>query len=259
MQTTRITTHLSRALMIALVVAPTLAAQEVPLFSWRGRVDDNMRITMHAGSVRSQVVSGDVNNTRGRIRRANVLPQQDGMVRVQLAEGRGEVTVLQQPNASNGYTTIVQVRDEAGGAAPYQFTTYFDPTVTFGNRGRRNRGRGNGNGNGNVTVSGGEVLGNISSGTSVLHWRGNVDGALQIALRGSAVNYTLLNGARPTGVTAQGGLPAGNGLLNVALRQGRGVINIVQQPTAENGYTAIVRVSDPEAGYGYYDFDLVWR
>ena len=41
--------------------------------------------------------------------------------------------------------------------------------------------------------------------------------------------------------------------------QGRGHVTVVQQPSAYNGYTTIVRVRDPQGGYGYYDFDLTWR
>ena len=34
---------------------------------------------------------------------------------------------------------------------------------------------------------------------------------------------------------------------------------VIQQPTAENGYTAVLRVRDPKPGYGHYTFDVNWR
>jgi hypothetical protein len=40
---------------------------------------------------------------------------------------------------------------------------------------------------------------------------------------------------------------------------GRGDVSVVQQPTARNGYTAIIRVNDPRPRYGRYVFDVSYR
>jgi len=45
----------------------------------------------------------------------------------------------------------------------------------------------------------------------------------------------------------------------IAQHQGRGTVYVAQQPTAYNGYTAIIRVRDPQGGYGYYDFEVDYR
>ena len=42
-------------------------------------------------------------------------------------------------------------------------------------------------------------------------------------------------------------------------REGRGQVEIVQQPTAENRYTTRIRITDPAPGYGHYDFNLSLR
>src|SRR5439155_1197050 len=40
---------------------------------------------------------------------------------------------------------------------------------------------------------------------------------------------------------------------------GRGQVDVVQQPTARNGYTAIVRVRDPQGGAGNYRINAFWQ
>jgi hypothetical protein len=57
---------------------------------------------------------------------------------------------------------------------------------------------------------------------------------------------------------------SGNGLpeqdVNVSIRnsQGRGRVWVAQQPSARNDYTAIIRIQDPQGGFGYYDFRAAW-
>jgi hypothetical protein len=56
---------------------------------------------------------------------------------------------------------------------------------------------------------------------------------------------------------------AGRGLsdyatVDVRQLEGRGSVTVVQQPSARNGYTAVIEIRDPRSGYGYYDFDVVW-
>ena len=41
--------------------------------------------------------------------------------------------------------------------------------------------------------------------------------------------------------------------------EGRGEASVIQQPTAENGFTAKVRVRDPQPGFGHYAFMVMWR
>ncbi len=256
----RITQLIRRAVLTALLSAPVLGAQgksddhdrrndaERRLYTWRGTVDDDTRISMRAGNIQSTVVSGDRAATRGRVDRVNVLPRRDGMVRVELIEGRGTVQVIQQPNAANSYTLIVQIKDAPGGAARYRFATYFDPTETVGRRGRV------------VESVGGDVR--LNAGQAVFRWSGNVDGDLRITLRRGQVGYEVLAGENPRNVSSNvhsGGLPAHDARLALATRQGRGTVAILQQPSSLNGYTAIIGVRDAPSGFGYYDFDLIWR
>jgi hypothetical protein len=259
MQNTHGTTRLiGRAALVALLAAPTLGAQgrwedsdrvrreqERQLYTWRGVVDDETRIYMRAGRIESQVVNGSVRRSSGRVSRANPLPRREGMVRVQLIEGRGRVHVIQQPTADNDYTAIVRIKDSQGGAGSYRLATFFDPTTSVSRRGRI------------WDDVGGEV-----SGTSVFRWSGNVDGDLRIALRRGQIGYEVASGQQPRDVRSRvlsTQIPRDDVQLMVSLRQGRGAVQVLQQPSQFNNYTAIIRVVDPQGGYGYYDFDLMWR
>lgn len=86
---------------------------------WSGRVDDIVDLRIQGRRVETVTRSGDrTRDVSSRIDGA-ALPARATTVRVVRADGRGTVTVVQQPNASNGYTAIVRIRDPRSGAATY--------------------------------------------------------------------------------------------------------------------------------------------
>ncbi len=97
-----------------------------------------------------------------------------------------------------------------------------------------------------------------NAGPGALHWRGAVDDQVDILFQGRQVRYAAVRGNGTRDVTASGELPARPVSLTLVRREGRGQIVVVQQPTAANGYVAIVRIRDAAAGMGYYDFDVSW-
>ncbi len=54
-------------------------------------------------------------------------------------------------------------------------------------------------------------------------------------------------------------MPRGNANVTVVQNSGRGSVTVVQQPSSWNNYTTVIRIRDPQGGYGYYDFDLMWQ
>ena len=240
----------SAALLVS--IAPfAIQAQEQALGTFRGRVDKEVRITMRGGDVSSNTLSGA--DLRSRYRLSTPLPQQEGTVRVALENGRGDVSVVQQPTAANGYTAIIRVFDRSSGADVYRFTTYFTPnlnTATGRPGGILGRGR-----RGNMNVP-------------TLHWSGDVDGAVELRWRAGSVNQRVLSGnslrnatSSISGENGQGqqGRYSQSEQATVTVREGRGQVEVVQQPTAQNRYTTVVRVTDPARGYGHYDFDAILR
>ena len=229
------------------------------LFDWTGRVDREIQIVMRGDNLWTRDVRGNEDG-RSRIRAASELPRRDGQVTVRLADGRGDVDVIQQPSSSNSYTTVVRIRDRSSGADRYRLTAYWQPANDgyHGGNGRgipsRDRddrgGWGNGSGNGNGNGS-----------RTALRWSGSVDGQLEIRLQGGRVEYRNLSGNQARNVRADvsQGIPRRATELVVSRSTGRGRIYILQQPTERNGYSAIIRVNDPQGGYGNYDFELAWR
>ena len=91
-------------------------------------------------------------------------------------------------------------------------------------------------------------------------WSGDVDDNLEIQLQPGGISYRTIRGAPPRRVqSAVTRIPPGAAELDVDQTDGRGKVFIVQQPTAENGYTARIRVRDPQPGYGHYSFTVTWR
>src|SRR5207245_1334633 len=92
-----------------------------------------------------------------------------------------------------------------------------------------------------------------------LHWSGNVDGELEIRIQNGRMVYRNLSGQSPTGMRADAGnlsIPRNGAILSIVQNQGRGSVTVVQQPSQYNGNTAVIRVRDPQGGYGFYDFNL---
>ena len=256
--------------------APALLAQNRTLFTWSGRVDREVQISMRGRDVWSN--SGD--GGRSRVRVESMLPRNDGYVRVEMQDGRGDVSVIQQPSSWNNYTTIVRVRDRSSGSDRYRLAAYWESR--YGDNRGGGYGRGNGNGNGNGNGRWGRDDGddrdqgipsridprdrsnggwNNGSGAA-LRWSGSVDSEVEIRLSGRRVDERALSGGATRDARSSvlgDGLPRRDAQLIIAQHQGRGTVYVAQQPTAYNGYTAVIRIRDPQGGYGYYDFEVDYR
>jgi hypothetical protein len=147
---------------------------------------------------------------------------------------------------------------------------------TGDNNGRYGHGRGNhngvgnGNGRGNGSVkgqigdrgqSGGYGGANRGSTHGSMSWSGTVDDQAEIRIQGSRESTRTISGAAVRDVRVGGlrsGLPTVPVQVRVSQSQGRGQAWVVQQPTAQNGYTAVIRVRDPQSGASYYNLNVSW-
>jgi len=252
------------------VSASSLFAQGRPLFDWSGRVDREVRITMHGRDARTQMAERSPFQ-RSRLNVETALPQRDGRVTVRVQDGRGDVDVIQQPTARNDYTTIVRVVDRSSGADNYRLTAYWMPDEYgngtwndrdgYPNRPDRDR---DDRDNGNWRRGNGGYGGWYGRGydRNLVRWTGDVDDALEIRIQGDRIDYQTLSGKAVRHVRADfvsGGLPRNDVQVFVTDQTGRGSVSVVQQPSSWNNYTAVIRVYDPRSGYGAYSFDLGWR
>ena len=88
--------------------------------TWRGRVDDDVRIRIRGGTADVETIGGTEYND-GQPNFFNSLPNRRVTVRLTAKRGRGEVFIEQQPSRENDFTAIVRIRDTRGGASEYEF------------------------------------------------------------------------------------------------------------------------------------------
>ena len=88
--------------------------------TWRGRVDDDVRIRIRGGTADVETIGGTP-YTDSQPNFDNSLPNRRVTVRLTQKRGRGEIFIEQQPSRENDFTAIVRIRDTRGGASEYEF------------------------------------------------------------------------------------------------------------------------------------------
>jgi len=88
--------------------------------TWRGRVDDDVRIRIRGGSADVETIGGTPYYD-GQPNFLNSLPNRRVTVRLTEKRGRGEIFIEQQPSRENDYTAVIHIRDPKGGASEYEF------------------------------------------------------------------------------------------------------------------------------------------
>ena len=242
MPATNLKAYLSALTVLGLVGAgasPLRAQRE--LFSWTGRVDQQILLTMSGGQVSTTNIGPAEPGQLG-VNVVSPMPHRDGDVTVQVLEGRGSAEVIRQPTAENGYTTVIRIRDPQSGSGFYRFEADWQPAAA-----------------GEL----GPPLDHESMSDArhvALRWSGDVDDDLEIVLSPNRVSYHTLSGHDPQLIESTlNGIPDGAMSVRVSEREGRGRVVVTQQPSPDNGYTAIVRIQDVEPGYGHYSFDVLWQ
>jgi hypothetical protein len=88
--------------------------------TWRGRVDDDVRIRIRGGTADVETIGGtEYSDSQPNF--INSLPNRRVTVRLTVKRGRGEIFIEQQPTRDNDFTAIVRIRDPRGGASDYEF------------------------------------------------------------------------------------------------------------------------------------------
>jgi hypothetical protein len=88
--------------------------------TWRGRVDDDVRIRIRGGTADVETIGGtEYSNSQPNF--TNSLPNRRVTVSLTQKRGRGEIFIEQQPSRENDFTAIVRIRDPRGGASDYEF------------------------------------------------------------------------------------------------------------------------------------------
>ena len=89
--------------------------------TWRGRVDDDVRIRIRGGSADVETIGGTPYYD-GQPNFSSSLPNRRVSVRLTKNRGRGDIFIEQQPSRDNDFTAVIRIKDSRGGADNYEFT-----------------------------------------------------------------------------------------------------------------------------------------
>ncbi|HEU4711638.1 MAG TPA: hypothetical protein VFS76_08745 [Pyrinomonadaceae bacterium] len=88
--------------------------------TWRGRVDDDVRITIRGGTADVETIGGSPYYD-SQPNFTNSLPPRRVTVRLNVKRGRGQVFIEQQPSRDNNFAAVIRIKDPRGGASDYEF------------------------------------------------------------------------------------------------------------------------------------------
>lgn len=200
--------------------------------SWRGRIDDRANLVIRGGTVTIETISG--RNSETTYQSFNgVLPSgRASVLNARKTSGRGEILVTQNPDRSNNYTAIIQIYDPRDGADNYAIDISWSSAVSTAEPYR--------------------------SGS--VRWRGRVDQTANIVISGTDVQTQDASGTGLSGVSfdINGYLARRPGSVTARNRSGRGTVSVLQNPSWDNNFTAIVQVFDPSGGADDYEVDINW-
>jgi len=95
-----------------------------------------------------------------------------------------------------------------------------------------------------------------------LNWRGDVDRTVEVSLRHRSVRVNVVSGRslrhRQQDTRVEGFLPARPVTVRLENVEGPGTVEIVEQPTEANNYTALVRITNNEPSRAEFRFVLRW-
>ncbi|MGO8671026.1 MAG: hypothetical protein ACLQVD_06655 [Capsulimonadaceae bacterium] len=94
---------------------------------WRGIVDDSAIVYIHRGTVRTVTTSGRRTRDVSTFEFGRLPARMPEFVELTDVDGRGEVSVIQQPSFENDHTAAVRIYDPQPGSSMYSFTLQWTP------------------------------------------------------------------------------------------------------------------------------------
>jgi hypothetical protein len=88
--------------------------------TWKGRVDDDVRITFRGGSATVDTIGGTPYYD-AQPNFTSSLPSRRVNVSLTVKKGRGQVYIEQQPSRENDFAVVVRIKDPKGGGSDYEF------------------------------------------------------------------------------------------------------------------------------------------
>ncbi len=100
----------------------------------------------------------------------------------------------------------------------------------------------------------------FAQGRPLFEWSGRVDREVRIMMHGrdARTQTTSRTPVLRSRLDVSTALPQRDGRVSVRVQDGRGDVDVVQQPSARNSYTAIVRIRDRSNGVDNYRLTAYW-
>jgi hypothetical protein len=98
-----------------------------------------------------------------------------------------------------------------------------------------------------------EVIGRLS-------WQGTIDDEVHLIIRGNTAQTKTISGTEYADAffSFSSPLPSANLRVFVNKKDGRGSAKVIQQPTADNDFTAIIQILDKSGGAREYGLEIYW-
>jgi hypothetical protein len=93
-----------------------------------------------------------------------------------------------------------------------------------------------------------------------IHWRGTVDDNVQLAVRDDRIDLRTIGGTEYSDAIYNftSPLPRRRVTVRVNKLNGRGTVRVIQQPSRENDFTAVIEIRDPSGGARPYEVEVLW-
>jgi hypothetical protein len=237
------------ALITLFLVGPAIAlAQDRPQLTWEGDVAGSA--TLYIQGDRVDVQGRDTGAVdRPRYRFNNPLPASRQRATMDVRRGRGRVEILEQPTPNNEFSLIVRIDPVGNRLERYVLDFFWDEDRQSNTRSRQRDDR---------IGTRGRADDNFGSGS--VTWSGQVDHEAIVEFRSRRAVVRTLRGRPVVGDRADfsSAMPRGNFNVRLEDASGRGRVELLGQPSADNNYAALVRIYDEEGGAGDYSFRLSW-
>ncbi len=96
--------------------------------------------------------------------------------------------------------------------------------------------------------------------TGRVRWRGTVDDNVQLVIRDDNIEVRTIGGSEYSDASYNftSPLPRRRITVSAVKIRGRGEVRVIQQPSRDNDYTAVVQVRDSGGGAREYELDVSW-
>lgn len=238
-----------RTFLLCLFAAALACGQSDPQFVWEGSVDGTSILHVRGNRIDIEDKQG-APVQRDRHRFFERLPETRQDVQMQVVQARGRVRIVQQPRPDNNYTLSVAIEDSQGGPGFYSLAFFWQSSGRSGGilpfpsanprpYSSRNPGR----------------------DEDRLTWTGRVDNEVIIECRAQDCRARELRGQPVSRDRFQftRALPEREVRVSLDDVQGRGEVQLIEQPGPGNNYTAKIRIRDSEGGADDYGFALFWN